>query len=342
MKTEENLRLVWSEFHSSTTYFLSHIAVNYDFSDVTLVCKDQQLVPGHRVILSAGSRFFESILKVSLGNPNPLVYLRGVSKDDLVSILSFLYTGETQVKKSRLQDFMMLARDLGVKGLSEEEEEEAARETGEEAAEVKVNLNTEEYNSRNKFTEEVNFTYGLAQGQTIIHPDSDEDRPTPSQQKRTKNPVWDYFIKDPENGERALCQILVGNQLCGVKCYAKNKTTSNMLRHMMTKHLATFTEMKEKIQSPIEETKDHSDVEDIDTIKSETLQNFKTIKPLIPQDLPEKSCKSPVWNNFSRDPDDLDRAICHLCGQALYAKNTTSTMLQHINNKHRAELDKVS
>ena len=338
MKTEENLRLVWSEFHSSTTYFLSNIAVNYDFSDVTLVCKDQQLVPGHRVILSAGSRFFESILKVSLGNPNPLVYLRGVSKDDLVAILSFLYTGETRVKKSRLQDFMILARDLGVKGLSEEEEE-AGRETGEEAAEVKVDLNTEEYNSKNEFMEEGNLKFNMAQS---IQSDWDEDRPTQIHQKRTKNPVWDYFTKDPENGERALCQILVGNQVCGVKCYAKNKTTSNMLRHMMTKHLATFTEMKDKIQSPIEVTKDHSDIEDQDTIISKSLQHFKTMRPLIPQDFPEKSCKSPVWNNFSRDPEDLDRAICHLCGQGLYAKNTTSTMLQHIKNKHRAELDEVS
>ena len=70
--------------------------------------------------------------------------------------------------------------------------------------------------------------------------DSDEERPMQSHQKRTTNPVWDYFTKDPENGERALCQIFVGNKLCGVKCYAKKKTTSNMLRHMMTKHLDIF------------------------------------------------------------------------------------------------------
>ena len=101
--------------------------------------------------------------------------------------------------------------------------------------------------------------------------------------------------------------------------------------------------MKDKAKLPIKETNEDSDVtkttpliEDQAAIKSKTPQPLASI---IPQHLPEKSWRSPVWNNFTRDPEDLDRAICHLCDQGVYAKNTTSTMLQHIKNKHGAELD---
>ena len=39
-----------------------------NFTDVTLICRDQRQIKGHKVILSSGSQFFKKIL---LENPHP-------------------------------------------------------------------------------------------------------------------------------------------------------------------------------------------------------------------------------------------------------------------------------
>ena len=346
MKTEENLRLVWSEFQSSTTSFLSQVRESHNFSDVTLVCNDYQLVPGHRLILSAGSRFFESVLTVSVAHPNPLVYLKGVSKDDLVAILLFLYTGETQIQKTRLEAFLILARDLGIKGLSEEDQVGARRDTEKEAEEeedemeqiLRGELKNIEHLENKRILKQINTR-------------SDEERPRKSRKGQPKNPVWEYFTKDPENEKRAICQIPVEGRACDVECYAKNKTTSNMLRHMMTKHLGTFTEMKDNMKYSMKDIK-----EDPDAIAS-TIQhpfeedqnrpinlhllkeNLNSIDSKTSSPLTEKKFRSPVWNSFTRDPEDRDRAICHVCNEAVNAKNTTTMMLKHIQKKHGEEIN---
>ena len=348
MKTEENLRLVWSEFQSSTTSFLSQVRESPNFSDVTLVCDNYQLVPGHRVILSAGSRFFESVLTVSVGHPNPLVYLKGVSKDDLVAILSFLYTGETQVQKTRLEAFLVLARDLGVKGLSEEDRVGARRDTEKEAEEeenalaniLRGELKNIEHMENKRRLKQINTDLG-----------SDVERTRKSRKGQPKNPVWKYFTKDPANEERAICQIPLEGEVCDMECYAKKKTTSNMLRHMMTKHLDTFTEMKDSMKYSMKDIKEDPDAiastiqhnfeEDQNrTINSHLLrENLNIIDSKIFSPVPEKKVRSPVWNSFTRDPEDRDRAICHVCNEAVSAKNTTTMMLKHIQKKHGEEIN---
>ena len=63
MKLKDDLQMVWSEFQTNTTKFLSSVRETQDFSDVTLACDDAELVQAHRVIISAGSSFFETILR---------------------------------------------------------------------------------------------------------------------------------------------------------------------------------------------------------------------------------------------------------------------------------------
>ena len=63
MKSKDDLQMVWSEFQTNTAKFISSIQETHDFSDVTLACDDAELVKAHRFILSAGSSFFETILR---------------------------------------------------------------------------------------------------------------------------------------------------------------------------------------------------------------------------------------------------------------------------------------
>lgn len=56
-------------------------------------------------------------------HPHPMVYLRGLALAHLLPILDFMYRGEARVEQEDLADFLKTAEELGVKGLTEKEEE---------------------------------------------------------------------------------------------------------------------------------------------------------------------------------------------------------------------------
>ena len=76
-------------------------------------------VEAHKVIIAACSPFFKSILR---RNPHqhPLLYLKGVLYDDLVSVLHFMYKGEVNIAQEQLNSFLAVAEDLQVKGLTQD------------------------------------------------------------------------------------------------------------------------------------------------------------------------------------------------------------------------------
>merc|ERR1719228_2281120 len=97
-----------------------------DFFDVTLACDDNQ-IQAHKVIISACSPFFRSILR---RNPHqhPLLYLRGVKYKELLSVLNFMYLGEVSVAQEELNTFLNVAEDLKVKGLTQGNKEPDSRD----------------------------------------------------------------------------------------------------------------------------------------------------------------------------------------------------------------------
>ena len=66
-------------------------------------------------MLASSSSFFLNLL---YKNPvsNPLIFLYGIKFRNLVSILDFIYCGQVQVEQSRLQEFLTVAENLGIKG----------------------------------------------------------------------------------------------------------------------------------------------------------------------------------------------------------------------------------
>ena len=96
------------------------------FFDVTLSTDDDEAymdsLRAHKVILSACSEFFRNILtKESMcAHPNPLIYLRGISAQDLKYTLDFMYHGEVNVARDDLDNFLEVARTLQIKGLTQD------------------------------------------------------------------------------------------------------------------------------------------------------------------------------------------------------------------------------
>jgi len=117
MGDAEKFCLRWNDFESNISGAFRELREDKDFFDVTLACDDDQM-QAHKVILSACSPFFRTVLRRNK-HEHPLLYLKGVKYTDLVSVLNFMYHGEVNVAQEELNSFLAVAEDLKVKGLTQ-------------------------------------------------------------------------------------------------------------------------------------------------------------------------------------------------------------------------------
>jgi len=115
--SSEEFNLKWTDFESNISVAFRELREEKDFFDITLVCDNDQ-IQAHKVILSACSPFFRSILTRN-PHPHPLIYLRGVGLSNLQSVLDFMYNGEVNVAQEELNSFLAVAEELKVKGLAQ-------------------------------------------------------------------------------------------------------------------------------------------------------------------------------------------------------------------------------
>ena len=80
------------------------------------------------MVLIASNPFFLSLLKKNK-HPHPLVFMRGVKFEDLVTMVDFLYNGEANVYQENLESFLAMAEELKLKGLKRQEEVDLPPET---------------------------------------------------------------------------------------------------------------------------------------------------------------------------------------------------------------------
>ena len=116
---DEKLCLQWNDFRENVSSAFGDLREDKEFTDVTLACEDGQQVEAHKLVLSSASPFFLNLLKRNK-HPHPLVYMRGLKHEDLVSIKDFLYHGEVNIHQENLDSFLGLADELKLKGLRKE------------------------------------------------------------------------------------------------------------------------------------------------------------------------------------------------------------------------------
>jgi len=119
--TTEKFCLRWNDFESNINEAFRELREANDFLDITLVCENEQ-IQAHKVILSACSSFFRSMLRRNV-HQHPLIYLKGIKFSDLQSVLNFMYQGEVSVAQEDLNSFLSVAEDLRVKGLTQNQTE---------------------------------------------------------------------------------------------------------------------------------------------------------------------------------------------------------------------------
>ena len=139
MSTSEKFCLKWNDFKENVSSSFGSLRDDTDLTDVTLACEDGQQVEAHKVILSAASPFFQNIFKINK-HAHPLVYMRGIKFGDLVAIIDFLYLGEANIYQENLDDFLKIAEELKLKGLTDG--------TKKEIEDEKVNLLSNEISNQ--------------------------------------------------------------------------------------------------------------------------------------------------------------------------------------------------
>ena len=123
IKMSKKFSLKWNEFKSTISSAFGVLREEKDFFDVTLVSDDEIQISAHKLVLSACSDFFKSILKRN-SHSHPLLYLSGVDSKSLGFVLDYIYHGEVQVYQHELDIFLDVGQKLKIKGLESEEREE--------------------------------------------------------------------------------------------------------------------------------------------------------------------------------------------------------------------------
>ena len=129
----EKLSVTWNDFQSNISSTFQQLREDNEFSDVTLVCEDNQRIECHKIVLSSASSFFKSLLVENL-HSHPMIYMRKIKSRSMGCLLDFIYNGEANVHKEDLNDFLEIAKELGVRGVlegSDQEESNVARENTE-------------------------------------------------------------------------------------------------------------------------------------------------------------------------------------------------------------------
>ena len=125
----EKFCLKWDDFQQNIVTSYHDLRKDSAFCDVTLVCEEDQQIEAHRIILTACSPFFSSVLKRN-NHPHPMIYMRGLKVKDLVAIVDFIYHGEANIYQEDLDGFLALAEELQLKGLAPTKENVAEEPIG--------------------------------------------------------------------------------------------------------------------------------------------------------------------------------------------------------------------
>ena len=87
MIQQEQFHLEWNDFQKGIVSTYQESRNKQDFSDVTLVCEDNQRMRAHKLILSNSCEFFRAVLAEEQSS-QPAIYMRGVSRDVMESLVT--------------------------------------------------------------------------------------------------------------------------------------------------------------------------------------------------------------------------------------------------------------
>merc|ERR1719342_67846 len=115
----EMFNVTWPSYTDHLKELLHNIWNSKELTDVTIFCEDKKQFNAHKVVLSACSSVFKSIIHET-NMSNQVIYLRGIHSNEMESILRFIYLGETTFYPDRIEEFLNVAKILEIKEVSKD------------------------------------------------------------------------------------------------------------------------------------------------------------------------------------------------------------------------------
>jgi len=226
MTATKYMNLQWNDFQDNAKSLFHSLRNDSSFTDVTLACNGIQ-IQVHRVILSASSPFFTSILKAKPSHP--LIYLRGIKAENLVSIVDFIYNGQVNVLEENLNEFLDVAEELKLKGLIREKPEV-------------VESNLEEAESEHKVEEVTFFTPNRVKKEddkldTSNKESTDVETVKRKRNTRKLNVEFQGGFDDLDTKLKSMMEKVSKVWTCKVCGKTTGKVKDNLKKHVENKHI---------------------------------------------------------------------------------------------------------
>ena len=113
----EKFNLTWHTYTDHLREMLHDMMTSTELTDITLVSEDNKQFKAHKVVLSASSTVFKSIISENYST-NPVIYLRGILSYEIESILQFIYLGKATFYQDRMNEFLQVGKSLEIKEIN--------------------------------------------------------------------------------------------------------------------------------------------------------------------------------------------------------------------------------
>ena len=220
---QEKFDIRWHTYSDHLKDMLHNMMSSNELTDVTLVSEDKKHFKAHRVVLSASSSVFKSIISDNILS-SPIIYLRGIQSFEIDSILQFIYLGEATIYQERMNEFLSTAKSLEIKEIGKDFEIHG------NVADSEVDIKQEFSQTNNlpapRLSSEEAKVNVLYKQQPFI---ANGDRKYPCNQcnyKASKVSHIQEHIKSIHEGARYPCN----------HCTYKATTQSNLIRHIRSYH----------------------------------------------------------------------------------------------------------
>ena len=105
MEFAQQFRLRWNNYQTTIHHVLHQLWATGRFVDVTLVVEGRR-IDCHKVILSACSTYFESLLNEHSTHSHPYIILHDVPAGAVEALVAFMYKGEINVAQEQLDTLL--------------------------------------------------------------------------------------------------------------------------------------------------------------------------------------------------------------------------------------------
>ncbi|CAG9760680.1 unnamed protein product [Ceutorhynchus assimilis] len=125
MDDDQQFCLRWNNHQSTLVAVFDTLLENEKLVDCTLAAEGKFL-QAHKVVLSACSPYFESLLSRHY-DKHPILILKDVKFQELKAMMDYMYRGEVNISQDQLGALLKAAESLQIKGLSDNKKEEPAK-----------------------------------------------------------------------------------------------------------------------------------------------------------------------------------------------------------------------